>query len=412
MIKYARITTVEGDSYRVTFTGETLESNKPFPKIGAYRPVLGDVVAFTVDENGKYFCLGGVADYNTSGGGDGSLSWENIANKPSVFPSTPSLAGLGNVQNYGIATVDEALVGQSNSAYMTPSRVESKMRKEIDYVRLPVQADMNNYTKEGKYYCDLNVDVSTMKNVPFPDTAFSMIVLKNAGCTQIATTFQNAKEAIKIRNEYQGLWGAWVDVLTAKHVTWDLANGGYLIPDCNAVQSYTTSNFIRDMKRNLSVADLNNPNYPFPYITSTDFGVDLGLSNTWYHIQYYKHQDNNGYGCQIALPLEYARAQPTILVRNSNGMTWSSWRDVATGGLKKVHKISGLVTTSNGQRTIIAIPNINSANSFVGNTTGCVYTNGSLAVTILNNTQVELIGIFNDGYGRDVNYSFEIIEFY
>lgn len=62
----------------------------------------------------------------------GSVAWDNVTDKPSTFePSahthTASQVGLGNVQNYGIATKAQAEEGTANNVYMTPLRVANAL---------------------------------------------------------------------------------------------------------------------------------------------------------------------------------------------------------------------------------------------------------------------------------------------
>ncbi|MGL5765935.1 MAG: hypothetical protein ACRCX8_09880, partial [Sarcina sp.] len=59
-IKYAKVTTVSGDVWRVTFLGESIESQKVHTKLANYTATLGDTVAFIVDKDNKYLCIGKV----------------------------------------------------------------------------------------------------------------------------------------------------------------------------------------------------------------------------------------------------------------------------------------------------------------------------------------------------------------
>lgn len=87
---------------------------------------------------------------------------------------------------------------------------------------------------------------------------------------------------------------------------------------------------LSDKKRNLSAADLNNPNYPEPYIASTTLGGNLGLPTAWWHLMYFRHQDNNGFGAQIAISLDGALGK--VYVRSSSGTSWGSWKMLYSDG--------------------------------------------------------------------------------
>lgn len=85
-----------------------------------------------------------------------------------------------------------------------------------------------------------------------------------------------------------------------------------------------------DKKRNLSAAELNNSNYPEPYIASTTQGVEIGLPTSWWHLMYFRHQDNNGFGAQIAISLNDGMGR--VYIRHSVGMTWGSWKMLYSDG--------------------------------------------------------------------------------
>lgn len=57
-IKYAAVTEVAEDGFKVTFLGETIQSEMNYFKLATYQPVMGDTVAFIVDNKNKYLCLG------------------------------------------------------------------------------------------------------------------------------------------------------------------------------------------------------------------------------------------------------------------------------------------------------------------------------------------------------------------
>jgi len=84
-------------------------------------------------------------------------------------------------------------------------------------------------------------------------------------------------------------------------------------------QSY----YVKHYKRDRSAEELNNPNYPEPYIASYHDGTALGLPAGWWHIQYFRHMDNNGFGFQTAYPL--STGDPIPRYRYSTGTSWSAW---------------------------------------------------------------------------------------
>lgn len=78
--------------------------------------------------------------------------------------------------------------------------------------------------------------------------------------------------------------------------------------------------------RNVTVDDMNNANYNWPYmasVTNTNSG-SIGLESCWHHLQYFRHMDNNGFGAQLAIPLDDVDSSP-IKWRGSIGTNWHSW---------------------------------------------------------------------------------------
>jgi microcystin-dependent protein len=93
------------------------------PKGGKPKPPALPTTAFRSFIAFLYSAITGVA---------GSVAWDNVTDKPSTFePSahthTASQVGLGNVQNYGIATKAQAEEGTANNVYMTPLRVANAL---------------------------------------------------------------------------------------------------------------------------------------------------------------------------------------------------------------------------------------------------------------------------------------------
>lgn len=75
--------------------------------------------------------------------------------------------------------------------------------------RVPRGANINNITKTGFYYNDLNADTTTMTNKP-SDQAFSLLVEENAGVRQTWSRYGPAVKDVWVRQYYSGTWGAWI----------------------------------------------------------------------------------------------------------------------------------------------------------------------------------------------------------
>ena len=56
---------------------------------------------------------------------------------------------------------------------------------------------------------------------------------------------------------------------------------------------------------------LNNANYKgAPYEGCVSDGSVMGLASHWWHIKYFRHANTDGYGCQVAFPLDRSTELP------------------------------------------------------------------------------------------------------
>lgn len=75
---------------------------------------------------------------------------------------------------------------------------------------------------------------------------------------------------------------------------------------------------------------LNNANYKVDYHCNISDGTIMGLpAASWYHIVYYMHSNQNGYGMQIAYPLNF---DGVTMIRRATETTWGAWKNIADGG--------------------------------------------------------------------------------
>ena len=76
---------------------------------------------------------------------------------------------------------------------------------------------------------------------------------------------------------------------------------------------------------------LNNANYTgAPYEGCVSDGSVMGLASHWWHIKYFRHANSDGYGCQVAFPLDRNNSLPQY--RISIGPTWQPWKVIGDGG--------------------------------------------------------------------------------
>ena len=115
--------------------------------------------------------------------------------------------------------------------------------------------------------------------------------------------------------------------------------------DADKLDGLHASNFVNYMGRNFD--QVNDPAYRVPYeciINSSDV-KNTGLPDAKYwHIKYFMHSDSNGYGCQLAFPLNGSDYRPRY--RTSFEMTWDEWKEISTTPIKSTN-VSG-TTNENG----------------------------------------------------------------
>ena len=78
---------------------------------------------------------------------------------------------------------------------------------------------------------------------------------------------------------------------------------------------------------------LNNPNYSecsYECVITTAEAALMGLPSCWWQIKYLRHTDNNGFGCQIAFPIDGPDNSPRY--RTSAGLVWADWKLFQDGG--------------------------------------------------------------------------------
>ena len=78
---------------------------------------------------------------------------------------------------------------------------------------------------------------------------------------------------------------------------------------------------------------LNNPNYSecsYECVITTTEAFQIGLPSCWWQIKYLRHTDNNGFGCQIAFPIDGPDNSPRY--RTSAGLVWAGWKLFCDGG--------------------------------------------------------------------------------
>lgn len=107
------------------------------------------------------------------------------------------------------------------------------------------------------------------------------------------------------------------------------ANGG----NADTVGGFHVNNLVQQIGRQDNTTIISNNNYKTNYECSIPdtLSTSLGLPNCWWHLKYFRHQDNNGFGVQMAFPLNNGTVKP--MYRLSNGTNgWLPWKYFADSG--------------------------------------------------------------------------------
>ena len=114
----------------------------------------------------------------------------------------------------------------------------------------------------------------------------------------------------------------------SEHVKWHkISDGG----NADTLDNLHSSSFMQWIGEQNDTTIIGDANYKNNYLCNVATGKSLlGLPiEGWYHIEYHQHINDNGYGMQIAYPLNFTGS---IMVRYAVGTTWGKWSNIADGG--------------------------------------------------------------------------------
>lgn len=233
---------------------------------------------------------------------------------------------LNNLKNNSavrISTTDEAFIntltsntGKVGQDYLFGSKGD-KNGTISESLGFTLYQSLNNCVHYSGYQIDvvnLRGENEGLRDAHFKEPAY-----------YLATFLESKKVAIRI-------------LTTPVEVIDNLTDGSTDKPISAAQGKWLNENKLTNKKRTLTAAELNNPNYPEPYVCSTDKGKEIGLPTSWAYIQYFRHENNDGYGTQVAYKLDGSPSGLenkvdkawSIKIRTSNGTTWFSWENVVT----------------------------------------------------------------------------------
>lgn len=117
--------------------------------------------------------------------------WRTVLDSVNYTNYTVTKTGAGASGTWGINITGSA-------RYLSPTYI-------------PENADLNDYTTSGMYYCGSNAVVQTMSNCPTTN-AFSLLVEHHAGAKQTLTEYYITNPRTWFRNYYNGNWGSWYSI--------------------------------------------------------------------------------------------------------------------------------------------------------------------------------------------------------
>ncbi|MBB6730065.1 pyocin knob domain-containing protein [Cohnella zeiphila] len=155
--------------------------------------------------------------------------WSKLANM------IKAITGKSNWYTAPVTSIESLNAGKLNASAYTAADVLAKIKTVdgdgsgldadmvdgihvVDLARkaiyVPPNTDLNSLTAEGEYYNPLNVDASTMPNVPLP-VSFNLKVSRSSGCNQTFISYNPDALRIFSRSYYNGGWGAWRELWTS-----------------------------------------------------------------------------------------------------------------------------------------------------------------------------------------------------
>jgi hypothetical protein len=173
-------------------------------------------------------------------------------------------------------------------------------------------AQVNTVTWPYNY----EIDIPDGSSIGLPGTYYHIkhqrhTAYSSGYAAQTAKSFYETSEYIRTGNGTT--WTAWTKVT------------GYSDTLTTALNLKGIDATVRIVARsNMDI--INNPNWGYPYVTTVNPGTSVGLPGAnWYHIMYFRHYDNNGYGAQMAIGLD---AGNVMYIRTSVAGSWLGWRRV------------------------------------------------------------------------------------
>ena len=144
---------------------------------------------------------------------------------------------------------------------------------------IPANADLNDYTTQGSFFCSPNTVSQTVTNTPY-EQSFHLEVYKtvDGGVCQVAYSFHNANVHTWKRNGYNGNWSQWYEIIDTSKVDSSLSS--------------TSTNPVQNKAINTALNSKANSNHIHnDYTTTTTVACNYGTvrkfkKNGWAFVVY------------------------------------------------------------------------------------------------------------------------------
>lgn len=120
--------------------------------------------------------------------------------------------------NWNMDTIDAQMKANNNAAIQAASSSQAGRMSAADYIKLnkqeiPANANLNNYTTPGMYYCDSSTNAATLTNCPATQR-FLMNVYELSSTTKIQEIVEVATSNNQLINTYRRIrnnttWNSW-----------------------------------------------------------------------------------------------------------------------------------------------------------------------------------------------------------
>lgn len=229
---------------------------------------------------------------NATGGGGTTVTVDNILSATSENPVQNKVITGELNKKADQTTVDSALSLKANSADVTAS--------------LAGKSD-TGHTHDDRYYTESET------NALLDDKVEVSVFDSHANDTAVHVTAEEK--------------AAWDGKAELTDIPTSLpANGG----NADTLDGKHAESFMQWLGTPSDTNFMNDANYKVDYHCNIGDGTLIGLPIAgWYHIVYYMHSNFNGFGMQIAYPLNF---DGTTYIRRAVDTTWGDWKNVADGG--------------------------------------------------------------------------------